>query len=1350
MNEGADRPMVEPKQCPQCGTALKSDALAGLCPACLLKQGVATDSVTGASFKGFIPPSVQELAPLFPQLEILELIGKGGMGAVYKARQKQLDRFVALKILPPTIGSDASFAERFSREARALAKLNHPSIVTIHDFGVAEHRPAEGQANTPEKLYFFIMEFVDGVTLRQLLNVGRVPAREALAIVPQICDALQFAHDHGIVHRDIKPENILLDRRGRVKVADFGLARLMDVDGRAAVDSQHMETSAGTGAAAGTPSLTEGKVMGTPNYMAPEQRDAPNEVDHRADIYALGVVFYQMLTGELPGSRIEPPSKKVQIDVRLDEVVLRALEKNPERRYEQASVLKTQVETIASSATPPPPPVQPMSAPAGPDVSEVRSRLRIPAIGLLLAGTINFVLLAIAGFFLVFKVPAGGTKASFASIASLPVLVLSVLVVIGAWQMLRVRSYALSVAASIFAIISPPSCLLGLPFGIWSLIVLSRRDVRVAFGLHKSVAGAKQHPNAGATSTEQRLSKTALFGAIVAILFFAWFLVIGGYYFQARREAAVALSAWAGTRVLILLLLPSSIAPFLTTLLGCIALAQIRRSGGRLYGLRLALFDALLFPLVLFVGLLMLLGGAVHLGGLEVLIISIPLCFVLVWLAWRAVRKPMATVVTTSPTGSEKARTGFSWKWGIALGIGFLVLAIAAVMLLMTGVAVVKPAAERAAAESRIRGRIIPSAPFIADYGFGTVELVAVAQHPLLGVPAWKPNGTPTPEPFPPDSGRSEIAGTVMRQLEFRVASKTQSAGYPVLVFDADSNVSSAGSSFNANDPKDPRRSFIQTFGCPPNTQTVSFKIGIPDGPWDEVITLPWGDSLHSSTELGRSDGKWIANYEGIRNSDGSVALSYNFSKRDDFETRMIGVNKDGSEVPLQSSHTTTSDGISHGMAPLSSKDLEKIKSIQLQRRPYNWGMFRNVSMQLGTHTTVEAVDKEAYDKQVALQMARTDGGFMSAMQKLFGWNSGKLSESPQRLRSASNPEVIRAGMENMEAPWAWQELERRAENGRLSRSEAEDIINNYSRVLRRDFPQGYDQPFHWIQGMLRAFDERGLLSPSVKLDFVQAVHGNGRLRPFDRFRETETNAFMEVEWRSMWHQELLGYVLLNEVTSVTVDDRPVKLRKIHRGWKFPSFHGEIEFPPLSPGKHVLRCVMSSALISKSDTTGLPDELSLSDWPPTKRRWTRTLETELQVIGENESVVQTVSDPELSPGKTGGLEVDKVFIRRNGKRGQATIVFKVGNQLKVPISFSASIILNGTRYEAGAFWYEPRGSSSSELKANVENLPPEVSTAEIVLTPDAHAIEHRRGVDRIWGETITFKDVPLVRHDLAK
>jgi serine/threonine-protein kinase len=286
-------------------------------------EGQTIDPISSRS--AFVAPSPDELAPLFPQFEIVELLGKGGMGAVYKARQPKLDRYVALKVLPQEIGKDPGFTDRFMREAQALAMLNHSCIVAVYDFGEADG------------LYFFVMEYVDGANLRQTIETGRLTPPEVLAIVPQICEALQFAHDEGVVHRDIKPENILIDKRGRVKIADFGLAKLLGVD---ADDSAAEKSFTLTGTH---------QVMGTPRYMAPEHMQGSNAVDHRADIYSLGVVFYEMLTGELPIGRFEPPSKKVHIDVRLDEVVLRSLEATPDRRYQHASDVKTDVESIVGA-----------------------------------------------------------------------------------------------------------------------------------------------------------------------------------------------------------------------------------------------------------------------------------------------------------------------------------------------------------------------------------------------------------------------------------------------------------------------------------------------------------------------------------------------------------------------------------------------------------------------------------------------------------------------------------------------------------------------------------------------------------------------------------------------------------------------------------------------------------------------------------------------------------------------------------------------------------------------------------------------------------------------------------------
>src|SRR3954454_14550247 len=211
-------------ECPRCGMSLPPDAPEGLCPRCLGALNFATETVgAGAEAAAAqVPLSPEELAPQFPQLEILECLGRGGMGVVYKAKQKSLNRLVALKLLAPEREKDAQFAARFAREAQALAQLDHPHIVTVYDFG---------QTNG---FFYLLMEFVDGVNLRQLLRARKLTPEEALTIVPPLCDALQFAHERGIVHRDIKPENLLLTKDGRVKIADFGIAKMLGAEAVAA------------------------------------------------------------------------------------------------------------------------------------------------------------------------------------------------------------------------------------------------------------------------------------------------------------------------------------------------------------------------------------------------------------------------------------------------------------------------------------------------------------------------------------------------------------------------------------------------------------------------------------------------------------------------------------------------------------------------------------------------------------------------------------------------------------------------------------------------------------------------------------------------------------------------------------------------------------------------------------------------------------------------------------------------------------------------------------------------------------------------------------------------------------
>jgi len=259
-----------------------------------------------------------------------EEIGRGGMGVVYLGIQESLNRQVAVKVLPPDLSNNPQFVGRFEREAKSLANLSHPNIVSVIDKGYELGH------------YYFVMEYVQGVSLRSLIDRQDMTPEKALSLVPPLCDALEYAHSQGVIHRDIKPGNILLDSQGRVKIADFGLARIVRGDAR------------------GDKLSHTNLVMGTPDYMAPEQRENPKIVDHRADIYSLGVVIYEMLTGSLPIGRFDPPSLStrggVQINVRLDDVVMRALEKDRDRRFQRASEVSSAITDIQVGDGPAPAP----------------------------------------------------------------------------------------------------------------------------------------------------------------------------------------------------------------------------------------------------------------------------------------------------------------------------------------------------------------------------------------------------------------------------------------------------------------------------------------------------------------------------------------------------------------------------------------------------------------------------------------------------------------------------------------------------------------------------------------------------------------------------------------------------------------------------------------------------------------------------------------------------------------------------------------------------------------------------------------------------------------------------------
>jgi len=942
------------RTCPGCQKPLEANAPDGLCPECLLRAGLGTgvdlgpDSQAEGGSAPFVAPSLEEVARLFPQVEILGFIGQGGMGAVYKARQKALDRVVALKILPPGIGKDPAFAERFTREAKALARLNHPGVVTIYEFGQADG------------LFFFLMEFVNGMSLRHLLEVERISAREALAIVPQICDALQYAHDQGIVHRDIKPENILLDRQGRVKVADFGLAKIMEGGDTSPRRPSKGDRTAGPAAPA---SLTEaGKVMGTLQYMAPEQREHPTEVDHRADIYSLGVVFYQMLTGELPGKPIEAPSSRMRgmhIDVRLDEVVLRALEKKPELRYQQVSEVKTMVESISSASSP-----DTETAPSSARPAATRRRLRAALIvgvlvWLFVAGTVTVITWIRAESWKVVAViscpqksqPGRPVEAHFRFTATMMDLIRSD-VILGRvidrleldersgklderWgkrnlglkltkaqamvllkRRLDVRSEggtliqvsvfgkrpeepeeAMDIANTIaeelraFRIEQHDSpadmlemtlrftgsdILLGLAAGfvlgllagglvLWrgflrrgpqaSQVKGDVETIATTPGSAAAPAAPVDAPPTGMAGKafdeaskaarearalpKPRFSRTAIVGACCAAgpaLAGIWLAILSGE--PVGHWAAMTILAKAG--FVLTQLLMGFIGSAATTILGWAAVRQIRRSAGRLGGLGLAMFDALLFPLLLLDALIFgVFPLAIRFFRATAWRSDIPQTSLMVFLAlavasalldfliarwmWRRVNQ-RADGSSAQPLPSGSVR-----RWKVAAVAAAASLAIFAISL----VTMFRSHSDNPETLS-FKARLVKSAPFAARFPQGTVELVALTYSPsVTNQPWWRPNGSISSESFARNPGdRSWALGKEMREVVFRIRGGTNTGSSLILEFDAPSGVLGEGRIIYPETPDAPYTAIIGTFAYPPGMKRTNIRVRDANDLW--------------------------------------------------------------------------------------------------------------------------------------------------------------------------------------------------------------------------------------------------------------------------------------------------------------------------------------------------------------------------------------------------------------------------------------------------------------------------------------------------------------------------------------
>ncbi|MEO7297940.1 MAG: serine/threonine-protein kinase, partial [Verrucomicrobiota bacterium] len=980
-------------KCLRCGVSLTSGALEGLCPRCLMALNLATQTDIPGEFgphgtKIISPPpktlTPEEIAKFFPQLEIIECLGRGGMGVVYKARQPRLHRIVALKILAPEREKDPAFAGRFEKEAQALARLSHPNIVTIYDFGETGG------------MFYLLMEFVDGVTLRKLLETGRVAPREALAIVPQICDALQFAHDHGIVHRDIKPENILMDRLGRVKVADFGLAKLVGVDVSA---SFGVPPSGGSGAAnpdrlkaeLQTSDLTEvGKVMGTPQYMAPEQKDRPLEVDHRADIYALGVVFYQMLTGELPGKPIIPPSSNtrgIHIDVRLDEIVLRALEKKPELRYQQVSEVKTCVENITGSAGVPP-------AESGVAPDSRKTNLEERAVGGPPTAATGPVALPETPPHFSRKAIWGAAWAPLFFIAALMFTVRTVTVSPGgpspgpAWWQLLLRFTLLPLG-------------LAAPFGTtilgWISVTQIRHSAGKLYGMGLAVFDGLLFPLL----------------ALDALMTWIWIKVVG-WILNTSTESSVLMQQGSDSNIAnhtinqiqhSTVTIGLLIAVVTAILVDWLIIRRVWRAVNKPHNETRKSGEAPVaqkrfHPAVIAAVLLSLIAGIVGVNvvkdyGRTEADAHIELQSKIAEqlrrrsLKWDSMEwdfnTPNHNKATVSFIGLKELR-GVAAKnvwmpvdgslivhrmenygakmddWKIRgtedLGAVELSLQIRHPTIHPRD----KPSAPTKNLESKplyptvtlTAFRKVNAAPFLGELNQGTVELLALAPNPSTNSASWYPNGAPTKETFPTSADRSWAQGKVTREITFRIKSNAGTPSMPVMKFKKASDFWTMGHSRQWTDKSQTAMTFVQTINCPPDENQLDFQIGVATGDWETALTL---EQTAVGFSRASSEGEWNASYNVLMGDDGKVAVNGVYPRNENWETRMVGVEKKGGIILIPENSTRAVSNPAVGMLLLSSNQFANIKEFQLQRRKYQWVEFRNVSLKLGHLTTVEIAD---------------------------------------------------------------------------------------------------------------------------------------------------------------------------------------------------------------------------------------------------------------------------------------------------------------------------------------------------------------------------------------------------------
>ena len=546
--------------CPTCGTGVLAtpDATAAVCTRCktaFSPWGLPTMPPSSSSVTPVVPPVTGDplVGTTLGGRRLLRVIGKGGMGTVYEAEDPARGR-VAVKVLPPNLARDEAFVARFRREAAVLAGLSHPNLVEVFERGQDGER------------CYFVMEYVRGESLRKALERGPLAWRDALRVTRDVLSGLGFAHGRGVVHRDLKPENIILEADGRARLLDFGLSRI--VRGEAAEDLSRLTRT--------------NVVLGTYEYMAPEQRLGSQLVDERSDLYALGVILYEMLTGSLPLGRFEPASVlRPGIPASLDAVINRALAGATQGRHPSAAAFREAIDVAEGNPAANPSGV---GLPAAVPVGTVPTSSRLAAAHQVLRHV--EVLAACDRVFGLILVLFGLGISSFAPgwfgwsprgstwtwLSSS-----SVLFIIGGAMLMkqgrrladmRPRAREGQVTASIFLLVALPP--IGTALGIYGLIVMTTGAARDAFrlgvpdlraallqsGIAEVVPAAQKATHKSLRQNVQWFAVHIAVSSLLALLFYRWQHTFYSHYsgnvFEENSGELVGMSVLTGAGVAVL------------------------------------------------------------------------------------------------------------------------------------------------------------------------------------------------------------------------------------------------------------------------------------------------------------------------------------------------------------------------------------------------------------------------------------------------------------------------------------------------------------------------------------------------------------------------------------------------------------------------------------------------------------------------------------------------------------------------------------------------------------------------------------------------------------------------------